>query len=79
MPAPTKCPRCGGRLLRIAYGMPDGELDRRASLGKVVLGGCCIFGDGTDPTHQCAGCDERYLKRGRELSPDPHRDPDRGA
>jgi hypothetical protein len=49
-----RCRECGGELLPIIYGLPDGGLMAAAEAGTVVLGSCVIGDD--DPTHECASC-----------------------
>lgn len=46
---PCKCPKCGGKVVPIVYGMPAPELYEKAQRKEVVLGGCCITEEG-DPT-----------------------------
>ena len=48
------CPECGGPTKPIVYGLPGPELERRAQLGHVVLGGCCV--SKLSPTHFCPAC-----------------------
>lgn len=36
------CPECGGRLIWVVYGYPDGEVAEAARRGDVDLGGCCV-------------------------------------
>ena len=66
-----KCPKCGGDLLEIVYGMPMPELFEAAERGEVVLGGCCISND--DPHCCCKKCKLGYswnLKKSYDLSND---------
>ena len=50
------CERCGAAIVPIVYGYPSGSMFRDAARGKIVLGGCVIFGN--DPQWTCsAGCD----------------------
>lgn len=39
---PCKCPKCGGKVVKIVYGEPSPELFEMADRKEVVLGGCCI-------------------------------------
>lgn len=39
---PETCPKCGGKVVDIIYGMPAPETCERADRGEVMLGGCCI-------------------------------------
>lgn len=55
---PERCPRCGGKVLAIAYGLPSLELIEAAEAGEIVLGGCCI--DPDDPDLQCRTCGHRW-------------------
>ena len=51
-----KCEKCGATTIPIVYGYPSGSMFRDAALGKIVLGGCVIFGN--DQQWTCsAGCD----------------------
>ncbi len=43
---PCKCPKCGGKVVKIVYGEPCPELFEQAERKEVVLGGCCINLDG---------------------------------
>jgi len=53
-PRPTKCPKCGSKVLPIVYGYP-GAVTRQESIeGKIILGGCSIV-EGA-PTWRCDGC-----------------------
>lgn len=56
-----KCPNCGGKLLKIVYGMPPLEIMEQAKRGEVFLGGCCVFGD-NDPEYHCNTCRRSYIK-----------------
>lgn len=47
-PRPRLCPHCSSRdTAPIVYGYPGEELIAAARQGEVVLGGCCITGDGS--------------------------------
>ena len=64
---PSECPSCRStRVARIQYGLPHftRELEEELASGKVVLGGCVVFGD--DPSWQCLACGHRW----RELELD---------
>ena len=51
-----KCEKCGATTIPIVYGYPSGSMFRDAALGKIVLGGCVIFGN--DQQWTCsASCD----------------------
>ena len=50
-----KCPECGGKVVRIVYGMPGPGLMQDADDGKVLLGGCCIGFN--DPDRGCVDCE----------------------
>jgi hypothetical protein len=59
--SPDQCPKCGSKkVARILYGFPvlSEELERKLDAGKIVLGGCTLFGD--DPTWQCVDCEHRW-------------------
>lgn len=34
------CPKCGGRLVRICYGLPSSETFEKAERKELFLGGC---------------------------------------
>lgn len=36
------CPKCGGKLIEIVYGMPAYETFQAAERGEVYLGGCMM-------------------------------------
>ena len=58
---PPACPKCGaGRVVEIVYGEPSPETGARAERGELVLGGCCIMGDGSDPKWHCRGCATQF-------------------
>ena len=61
---PTVCPKCGGKVVPIVYGMPMEELQEKTDRGEVILGGCCIAldekGKQIDPRWGCIDCDERF-------------------
>ena len=42
---PCKCPKCGGKVVKLVYGEPGPELFEMADRKEVVLGGCCIHSD----------------------------------
>jgi hypothetical protein len=66
---PSLYPVCGGRrVASILYGLTDftPELERELDEGRVVLGGCCVFGD--DPEWRCGDCGRRW---GRREWPEP--------
>ena len=66
---PSVCPACQSpRVARILYGLPHftPELEKELDEGRVVLGGCCIFGD--DPEWHCVECRHRW---GRIMLADP--------
>ena len=61
---PIICPKCGGKVVPIVYGMPMEELREKADRGEVILGGCCIAldekGKQIAPQWGCIDCDERF-------------------
>lgn len=61
---PTICPKCGGKVVPIVYGMPMEELQEKADRGEVILGGCCIAldekGKQIDSKWGCVDCGERF-------------------
>ena len=66
---PIKCKKCGHKsVVNIVYGYPSNELFERAERKEVVLGGCCISIDPTNPTRnldpewECTECGQRYKK-----------------
>ena len=48
----ANCPKCGGPLLPVVYGLPGIELAEAERRGELLLGGCTVFPDA--PTHSCA-------------------------
>jgi len=52
------CPKCGGKLIPIAYGYLTEEGNKKVNEGKCYPGGCCV-GDGY-PTDYCFNCDEKF-------------------
>ena len=63
-----KFPRCGGRGLRIEWGMLPFELhERYESDPDVVIGGCVVEVDSDNDcvvTHECASCKHRWESEG---------------
>jgi DNA-directed RNA polymerase subunit RPC12/RpoP len=51
---PTKCPKCGSRVLPIVYGMPSVETRKEIAEGKIALGGCIVAESA--PTWRCDEC-----------------------
>jgi hypothetical protein len=52
------CAVCGGRGVRIVYGLPGPELADAAERGELALGGCVIGDD--DPNLQCSACGNEW-------------------
>lgn len=48
-----RCPRCGGKLVRVVYGYPTAELGEEARRGEIILGGCM---PNPDVQHACVDC-----------------------
>jgi hypothetical protein len=48
------CGKCGGKGVRIVYGLPGPALVDAAERGELALGGCVIGDD--DPNLQCRAC-----------------------
>ncbi|MCQ2348423.1 MAG: hypothetical protein MJZ65_04460 [Paludibacteraceae bacterium] len=59
---PRKCPKCGGKVARIFYGLPAYTEKLQADLdaGRVILGGCCRTEH--DPTWQCTKCGQEFYQ-----------------
>lgn len=64
-----RCTACGGHVVPLVHGMPDGELRAAAALGYVSLAGCLVpdAGAGTGPFGECVDCG---LQRGLTLEGD---------
>lgn len=58
---PCKCPKCGGKVVKIVYGEPSPELFEMADRKEVVLGGCCHM-EG-DPQWVCCECEQQFWKK----------------
>jgi hypothetical protein len=56
-----RCPKCGGRAVRIIYGYPLPETFEAAERGELVLGGCCRL-EGS-PDGICDACGYKWLQR----------------
>ncbi len=55
VPGPA-CPTCGPPdARRILYGFPEPGADELAEAEGIVLGGCVVSVDGSDPDHECRG------------------------
>lgn len=63
---PEKCPKCGGKVLDILYGMPMGEAVEAYKRGELILGGCCIRvdeeGNSLMPDWQCKKCNAQFIE-----------------
>ncbi len=60
----TACPECGSHdVVPIIYGLPGPDLEARAIMGEVMLGGCVVFG--SDPDLGCKSCGANW----RDQSP----------
>jgi len=59
---PCKCPKCGGKVVKIVYGEPGPELFEMADRKEVVLGGCIIHMEG-DPQWACCECEQQFWKK----------------
>ena len=57
---PVKCPHCGGKVLRIAYGDPGPEMLEAANRGEIILGGCLISDE--SPDYACPDCGQTFRK-----------------
>jgi rubredoxin len=66
-PGDLECPRCGSRsIAAVAFGYPSrfcNELWEAVGQGRLVLGGCCIMGDGSDPRWHCHDCGLRWERQ----------------
>ena len=51
------CSRCGGRTIRIVYGLPTPAAMDAAGRGEIALGGCIIVDDA--PDRECTSCGHR--------------------
>ncbi len=56
----SRCPQCGGRYVRILYGLPSPSAMERAKKGEIVLGGCLMEKD--SPIGKCSKCNT-FLNR----------------
>lgn len=63
---PGTCPKCGGKVVDIIYGMPSPETYERSLRDEIILGGCCIARDEhgrlMDPKWGCTGCGRQFRK-----------------
>ncbi len=50
----SRCKKCGGELIPIAYGLPGEDMWNAAQRGEIRLGGCCVYPD--MPTSACREC-----------------------
>ena len=57
---PSKCPHCGGKVVRIIYGEPSAETIEKVERGDIVLGGCCIYEE--SPDWECLDCQQQFQK-----------------
>ena len=63
-----KCPKCGGKLVRIIYGLPGVELADKEDRRECLLGGCEVC-EGIDPELYCYGCNTAFSKDLKEDFP----------
>ncbi len=64
---PARCPNpdCGSpRVAPIVLGLPGEELEKASRNREVLLGGCIVSSDGSDPPWGCIDCG--YKERGQE-------------
>ncbi len=63
---PDKCPKCGGKVVKIIYGEPSIEAFEAEERGEIILGGCCIQIDGEGnslmPDWQCKKCNAQFIE-----------------
>ena len=60
-PKPPPCPACGSsKVVPIVFGEPTMETEEAAQRGEVVLGGCLVMGDGSEPKWACRGCGKAF-------------------
>ena len=63
-----KCPKCGGKLIKIIYGLPGPELADKAHRHECLLGGCEVI-EGYDPELYCSDCNTAFSKDLKEDFP----------
>jgi hypothetical protein len=63
------CPACGGDGAPILFGRPTEEAQEAAREGSLVLAGCLVQGDGSDPQWQCQRDGSHQWTDGDEDSP----------
>jgi len=57
-----QCPKCGSKnSAKIVYGLPDYQLYERFQAGKIMLGGCLVFGDNAE--YFCRDCENKWNKK----------------
>ena len=63
---PDKCPKCGGKVVKIIYGEPSIEVFEAEQRGEIILGGCCIRvdeeGNSLMPDWQCKKCNAQFIE-----------------
>ena len=63
---PDKCPKCGGKVVKIIYGEPSIEAFEAEERGELILGGCCIQvdeeGNSLMPDWQCKKCNAQFVE-----------------
>lgn len=58
-PRKRNCPKCNSlHIAPIVYGYPDAKLKEKFKQGKVVSGGCEVWGG--EPNWHCKGCGEEF-------------------
>ena len=53
-----KCPECGGKLLRIVYGLPTEEAFKHAKERGLYFAGCCV----DIYKYRCEKCKKSFIE-----------------
>jgi len=62
------CPECGSHdVVPIIYGLPGPELETRAVMGEVMLGGCVVFDSAPDLYCKSCSASWRDMRAKRHL------------
>lgn len=55
---PERCPKCGGKVVPIFYGMPISKEFVDENADKYIFAGCCIYED--SPAWGCLECKKSF-------------------
>jgi DNA-directed RNA polymerase subunit RPC12/RpoP len=54
----VKCPRCGGKVVEVVYGLPRPEVEEQDGRLDAAIGRGIVSSD--NPSHRCTVCGEEF-------------------